>query len=412
MGDSLDSVPFNRNWYETLNGGAGLFAVAVAIIFVFIIIIVFIIRIIQFPRLRQQIINDFNDCIVDNTRSVPTRILKVIIFLLLTAGLVGVIYFNVSKMIHDSPKISVTLVKNNMAPSMLFCGKLEYSQANYHPTLNNISDIDNNGISVDLAHAFSVVTRMNDSCPFFNGTLFSKPKQGSGGFYQLSFMSDNPGILVFVGDNSPDMDWTLTIPQGNMFSDVGVQGLDNYGGTLQYIETRHTALDGKHMYRSFQISVIETYNSNVTEPSNMTNMTRSQINVIIIEPRIVINQVENPSLTLADLFSNVGGYLGILGIFGFLFGSSKMDPFGFVARFVFIKQDRTKLLKELEKMKGDGNVELSTLEKEVKEVDIDTKTSNLSNQAEFKNLLAKYYVETDYYEHAVKAPENIYINKV
>ncbi|RGB40697.1 hypothetical protein C1646_687270, partial [Rhizophagus diaphanus] len=63
-------------------------------------------------------------------------------------------------------------------------------------------------------------------------------------------------------------------------------------------------------------------------------------------------------------------------------------------------------------MKGDSNVELSTWEKEEKEVDIDTKMSILNNQAEFKNLLSKYYVETDYYEHAIKTPENVCINKV
>ncbi|PKK70202.1 hypothetical protein RhiirC2_746986 [Rhizophagus irregularis] len=204
-----------------------------------------------------------------------------------------------------------------------------------------------------------------------------------------------------------NMDWTLPIPQGNFLSDVGVQVLEGSDGTIQYTETRHTALN-ESVDRSFQISVIETLG--ITEPAASVTI----INVTIIEPRMVINQVEEPSLTLADLFSNVGGYLSIWVIFGFLFGSSKMDPFGFVARFVFIEQDRIKLLKELEKMKGDSNVELSTWEKEEKEVDIDTKTSNLSNQTEFKNLLTKYYVETDYYEHAVnvKTPENVYINKV
>ncbi|PKB96168.1 hypothetical protein RhiirA5_435326 [Rhizophagus irregularis] len=364
MGDSLDSVSFNHSWYETLNGGAGLFALAVAIIFVFIIIIVFIIRIIQLPRFRQQVIDDFS--VVDNTRSVPTRILKVIIFLLLTAGLVGVIYFNISKMIYDSPKISVALIKNNKAPSMLFCnGKersLKYTYAEYNPAINGISE------SIDLAQQFSIISGIYGECQFFNGTMFLKPiSDSSRGTYSLSFIGDTSGIIVFIGDNNTNMNWTLNIPQGNLLSDVGVQ--------------------------VFQISVIET--SDITVPA----LNGTRIDVTIIEPRIVINQVENPSITLADLFSNVGGYLGIWGIFGFLFGSSKMDPFGFVARFVFIKQDREKLLKEL---KSDGNVELGTWAKEEKEVDINTKTSILSNQAEFKNLLSKYYVETDYYEHAVE----------
>ncbi|CAB4440265.1 unnamed protein product [Rhizophagus irregularis] len=407
MGDSLDSVPFNpfdHRWRETLNGGAGLFALAVAIVFAFIIIIVFIIRIIQLPRLRQQIINDFNDGMVDNTRSVPTRILKVIIFLLLTAGLVGVLYFNISKMIHDSPKISVTLIKNDMAPSMLFCNggsnttRLNYTSGRYYPIFNDNSD-NPESFSIDL----TVIKGEYGVCQFLDGTNFLKPINASRGYYELGFTGDIPGIIVFIGDNNTNMDWTLPIPQGNLLSDVGVQVLDGNGGVIQYTETRHTALNDT-VDRSFQISVIQ---GPTAAADNETI-----ISVSIIEPRMVINQVEDPSLTLADLFSNVGGYLGILGIFGFLFGSSKMDPFGFVARFVFIKQDRTKLLKELGKMKGDSNVELSTWEKEEKEVDIDTKTSNLSNQAEFKNLLTKYYVETDYYEHAVKTPENVYINKV
>uniref|UniRef100_U9UDS3 Uncharacterized protein n=1 Tax=Rhizophagus irregularis (strain DAOM 181602 / DAOM 197198 / MUCL 43194) TaxID=747089 RepID=U9UDS3_RHIID len=354
MGDSLDSVPFNpfdHSWRETLNGGAGLFALAVAIIFAFIIIIVFIIRIIQLPRLRQQIINDFNDGMVDNTRSVPTRILKVIIFLLLTAGLVGVLYFNISKMIHDSPKISVTLIKNDMAPSMLFCNggnktfSLKYISGEYYPIFNDNSD-NPESYSIVLTD----IKGEYGTCQFFNGTNFLKPINASRGDYVLNFIGDIPGIIVFIGDNNTNMDWTLRIPQGSLLSDVGVQVLDGNGGVIQYTETRHTALNDT-VDRSFQISVIE----------GPFNVDETSIRVTIIEPRMVINQVEDPSLTLADLFR---------------------------------------------KMKGDSNVELSTWEKEEKEVDIDTKTSNLSNQAEFKNLLTKYYVETDYYEHAVKTPEN------
>uniref|UniRef100_U9UUI5 Uncharacterized protein n=1 Tax=Rhizophagus irregularis (strain DAOM 181602 / DAOM 197198 / MUCL 43194) TaxID=747089 RepID=U9UUI5_RHIID len=352
MGDSLDTVPFNHSWYETLNGGAGLFALAVAIIFVFIIIIVFIIRIIQLPRLRQQVIDDFS--VVDNTRSVPTRILKVIIFLLLTAGLVGVIYFNISKMIYDSPKISVALIKNNMmAPFMLFCNgekrSLKYTSAEYYPAINGISE----SAPIDLVQQFSIISGKNGECQFFNGTMFLKPiSDSSEGTYSLSFIGDASGIIVFIGDNNTNMDWTLTIPQGNLLSNVGVQVLEGNGGTIQYTETRHTDLN-ENVDRSFQISVIETV---IIEPA----LNGTRINVTIFEPRIVTNQVENPSITLADLFS-------------------------------------------------DGNVELGTWEKEEKEVDIDTKTSILSNQAEFKNLLSKYYVETDYYEHAV---ENIILCEI
>ncbi|PKK64143.1 hypothetical protein RhiirC2_787916 [Rhizophagus irregularis] len=66
-----------------------------------------------------------------------------------------------------------------------------------------------------------------------------------------------------------------------------------------------------------------------------------------------------------------------------------MDPFGFVSRFVFIEQDKTKLLKELKKMKDDKSVKQS---KQSKIDIITTETSNLDDQVELENLLAKYYI--------------------
>ncbi|GES85668.1 hypothetical protein GLOIN_2v1776852 [Rhizophagus clarus] len=58
--------------------------------------------------------------------------------------------------------------------------------------------------------------------------------------------------------------------------------------------------------------------------------------------------------------------------------------------------DRAKLLEELKKTEDENS------EKEIVNV---TETINLSDQTEFKNLLAKYYVETGFYEHAVKTPD-------
>ncbi|CAB4421651.1 unnamed protein product [Rhizophagus irregularis] len=95
-----------------------------------------------------------------------------------------------------------------------------------------------------------------------------------------------------------------------------------------------------------------------------------------------------PSLTLVELL-----------IIVFLFGRSKMDPFGFVSRFVFIEQDKTKLLKELKKMKDDKSVKQSKIDI------ITTETSNLDDQVELENLLAKYYVHMDFYKHAVKTSD-------
>ncbi|CAG8696354.1 hypothetical protein RhiirA5_406311 [Rhizophagus irregularis] len=64
-----------------------------------------------------------------------------------------------------------------------------------------------------------------------------------------------------------------------------------------------------------------------------------------------------------------------------------------------LKTDRAKFLKELKEMEDDRSTLLNNSEKDVDSV---TETNDLNDQAEFKNLLAKYYIETDFYEHAVK----------
>ncbi|RGB39179.1 hypothetical protein C1646_754846 [Rhizophagus diaphanus] len=66
--------------------------------------------------------------------------------------------------------------------------------------------------------------------------------------------------------------------------------------------------------------------------------------------------------------------------------------------------DREKLRKELDRMKNDRSSKLSNLEKG--EEDNTTETNGLSNQpVELRKLLAKYYVDMDFYDHAVKIPD-------
>ncbi|CAG8530162.1 uncharacterized protein OCT59_015569 [Rhizophagus irregularis] len=126
--------------------------------------------------------------------------------------------------------------------------------------------------------------------------------------------------------------------------------------------------------------------------------TDDTVGLLINAPERVTTMILRPSLTLVEIFSNIGGYLSLWGIVVFLFGRDKMDPFGFVSRFVFIEQDKTKLLKELKKMKDDRSVKQS-------KIDIITETSNLDDQIELENLLAKYYVHMDFYKHAVKTSD-------
>ncbi|GBC47984.2 pogo transposable element with KRAB domain [Rhizophagus irregularis DAOM 181602=DAOM 197198] len=186
MDDTLNSGSFvNHDWFETLNG--------------------------------EIVINYF---IAGNTRSVPsTRILKMIVFFLLTAGLVGVITYNIHKMIYDPPKLSVTLEDNRNPPSMLICNmlydNLEIVYAKYY---RSFSDFAKQKMFFDLLslQMFSNLTRKNGDCHFFNGTVFSrilKPEDNAGGFYMLVFNSSQ--ILFFIGDTNKDMNWTPFAPQGN-----------------------------------------------------------------------------------------------------------------------------------------------------------------------------------------------------
>ncbi|GES89985.1 hypothetical protein GLOIN_2v1590969 [Rhizophagus clarus] len=239
-------------------------------------------------------------------------------------------------MVNDPPKLSVTLEENKSSP-------------------NDIKIINEYG-QILQSSAYG-------NCIFFNGTLLPDLNFNNGGAYSLEFESNDSGIVFFIGDTDSEMNWNLTIPQGNNLSDP---------------------------------SIIDD------PPVNTSNDNGKQtIGINILTPRTVTKQVEEPSLTLADVFSNVGGYLSIWGIFAFFFGCSKMDPFEFVSRFVFIKQDMAKLLKELEK-KRDRSANLNFLEGGGKCIDGVTETSNLNNQTGFKVLLENYYVETDYYKHAVK----------
>lgn len=396
MDDSLDSGYFvDHDWLETFNGKIGVFAVMVAIIFIVIIILTFIVRIFQYPQFRQQFINYFID---DNTRSVPTRILKIIMFLLLTVGFVAVTSYNVRKMIYYPPKLSMTLEENKSFPSMLFClntqnpgANLEIVTAKYYASYDTYVRKNTTAPLIDLikSRVFTTISGENGDCKFFNGTLFPsflKQEVNAAGVFVLVFKSSD--VIFFMGNTNNDIDWSRFIPQGNKFSYVDVLVLKNMT-MFQYTETRTQILNGT-TYRSFQM-VFKGHVDSTVKDENL-------VGIIISSPTHIMTQVLKPSLTLIELFSNIGGYLSIWGVFVFLFGRGKMDPFGFVSRFIFIEHDRAKLLKELGKMKDDRSVKLNISEKEEKF----TEMSNLNNQTELKNLLAKYYVYMDFYEHAVK----------
>ncbi|CAB5181181.1 unnamed protein product [Rhizophagus irregularis] len=395
--------------YETLNRLPGLFAIAATMIFGIIIIFTFIVRIFQFPHLRQKYWQ------YDNTQSIPTRILKTTVFLLLAAGLLGVISYNVYKMKNDPPKLLVTIERSKEPPSMLVCKSddMTFITVRYYDSFNSF--VNNPKQNLDLSGDFKLFQRESDSsCTFFNSTSSLMTIDNSGGFYLLGFtkilkkvlngMSGNASIIsIYIGDTNNEMDWNLPMPQGNKFSDVGFL-LASSSGIFQYTETWHKALNGINgiTYRGFQINSIGNFEFEGVSVDD--NSMQPTIWIGLIAPTTVITQVEKPPLTLADLLSNVGGYLSVWAIFGFLFGVRKANPFGFVSGFIFINQDRAKLRKELDRMKNERSSKLSNLEKG--EEDNTTETDGLSNQsAELRNLLAKYYVDMDFYEHAVKTPD-------
>ena len=57
----------------------------------------------------------------DDHRSTHTQILRVIVFLLLAAGFVAVVYYNIRKMATSDPVITTKVVENIYTPSIAFC---------------------------------------------------------------------------------------------------------------------------------------------------------------------------------------------------------------------------------------------------------------------------------------------------
>ncbi|CAB5198112.1 unnamed protein product [Rhizophagus irregularis] len=292
-------------------------------------------------------------------------------------------------MFHYPPKLSMSLEENDSFPSMLFCPNVKNASFNIVAAsyYESNSDVNKNNPLVDLIGS-KVFQKdnlgENSDCEFFNGTLFpsflKKKKNFAGGIYALAFNSSE--VIISMGDNN--VDWINFILQGNKFSDVETISLQSESSTFQYTETHIQAINGT-IYRNYQMSF----------KGNLLTTDPSIVELTIIAPARVTTMILRPPLTLVELFSNIGGYLSLWGIVVFLFGRDKMDPFGFVSRFVFIEQDKTKLLKELKKMQYDKNIKQNIV----------AEKSNLDDQVELENLLAKYYVHMDFYKHAVKTSD-------
>ena len=148
---------------------------------------------------------------------------------------------------------------------------------------------------------------------------------------------------------------------------------NNISNILKYSETRYVDLDGGKTHRSFQLSMLANSPTSFTEE-------QTRIVIAISAPKGVITNSENPALDLATFFGNFGGYLTICGVFGFLFGSGKMSPFGFVTDYCFPVKDRESLMKNFNNG-NDGNDS--------------EKINPQAPEAESKTLLNEYYVDME-----------------
>ncbi|RIA96118.1 hypothetical protein C1645_815801 [Glomus cerebriforme] len=428
-------------WFKIINGIPGLFAISVTLIFIVTVVVIFIIRILRpddHYEYRKQVKEYFTDLLADKNRSHHTRVTKTIVFIFLAAGLLGLTIYNVDKMINDDPLISSKLEDNTLSPSFLFCPSSADNELSFRTALYSIT-LDDNERPINLTIPLNEINGENGKCLLFDGRNSLKPKDAIGGFYsfefsQLTSQNVSPAeFLVFIGDTNNEMNWRgavqnpetqnpdrlksrhsksrqvqnsetqnpdrvkiptvsgfrtipnwrTTMPEGNKFSNVAVQSIIGFG-VVQYTETRYKILNGGYTFRSFQCSLIRRI-----DPILLNNNTTSIIGITIFIPKNVLILTEEPSLTLADLYSNVGGYLTIFGIFGFLFGSGKVNPFGFVSLFVFKEQEKANLEKDITTSnnindQAEFEVEFNQLKNEVNQI------------KEFKDNMESYYVDMEF----------------
>src|SRR5581483_6848790 len=101
-------------FFQVINGWYGLVAIVVSAILFITLITIYIKQNRKKPR---EMLSFFTD----DRRSTPTQILRVIVFFLLAAGFVAVVYYNISTMATGDPVITTKVMNNTYTPSMAFC---------------------------------------------------------------------------------------------------------------------------------------------------------------------------------------------------------------------------------------------------------------------------------------------------
>ena len=350
-------------WFHIINEWAGLTAIIVSLIFFIIMTFVYIIRIRREPR---KIFSFFTD----DYRSTPTKILKVSAFLILAVGFVVLVYFNIDKMANGDPVVTTREVENTFMPSILFCSfnpdYINVEKAEYYSDVDSFPSIDLLELVGNATLRKGDEYQLQMNCQLFNDTLSKRSKEivGGGGIYSFKIYSSDGQAVIYMGDFNMD-------PRENIHSHSAMQMIDLNVVTVLYTETRYVELDESKTYRSFQFSPFSPTHSGTHFEARGKNMT-----IMFKAPTSITINSEIPSLDLATFFGNFGGYLTICGIFGFLFGSGKVSPFGFVTDYCFPDKDKKSLMENLDS--DDGN---------------DSEKVNL--KVESKNLLTEYYVDME-----------------
>ncbi|GBB96823.1 hypothetical protein RclHR1_28440001 [Rhizophagus clarus] len=334
--------------YKALNGNVGLLAIFFGLISFIVILTIYVIRTYQ-----AYYRNGPPSYVTGYTQNFSTKFLRLIVGFLFSAGFVVFGYYDINKMLTGDPLVSMKVENNTYSPSILFCSddiKPNILGAYFY---DSFYDMDNAQPSANLSNSFS---NNNDNitvgkgsikknCILFNDTLFTKPKGKIGGTY--NFALSNNTNLVFIGDFN-DIDIFHSFLQGNAYSDIGMLSITSPNTLFTYEETRNKELDGGRTHRCYRINDIGGL-------PKVNSTTYNTYNITVIAPFGVLSAIEEPPLDLNRCFGNIGGYLTICcGIYRFLFGSGKMNPFGFVTKYYFQYTDLViRVNNDLEK----GNVE-------------------------------------------------------
>ncbi|CAG8561715.1 11444_t:CDS:1 [Diversispora eburnea] len=301
-------------WVKTANGIPGIIALSFGVCFGTIVIIYAIVKIVDNHKNALMHFINFFHINKEEDKQDKTRPARIVVFLLLAAGLLIATVYNVTKM-FDRPLVSLMLLENSIPPSILLCPptvdgysfNLSLTKAFYAENINSkmegIDDVK------DLTNKYDKINKSGIVCYLFKETILPIPKKDKEAFYIFNFnQSASDSMDVFIGDNKKT-NWSHPFPTSSEYGNVGSLTVDSVA-VIYYTETRYIELYNSHIHRSFQCSAL-SYPDKSTADGIMK--------IGIHAPKEIVTRIAEPALTLADAFSNIGGYISFCGIFSFLF---------------------------------------------------------------------------------------------